>query len=239
MPLIDLSLPIVEEMAHHPLHPRSLVVLDGTLDHRTTRRWMGEHPKHGRVSFKNEQLVLSGHAGTHVDAPLHADPEGGDVVSIDLSACIGPASVLDLRSAAGPHVSITVDVVAAAAHGRELASVVLLLTGWADVLALDPVTYYTSCPGLDDEAACWLREQGARCVGIDAPSIDTPRAVGAPAHMRFLRERPAIVVIENLCRLEQLPLEVPNFVAAPLPLGGSTGSPVRAFASWPDGPVSR
>jgi len=235
MPLIDLSLRIFEGMSNHPLHPRAPILLDGTMQHRTTRRWMGENSKYGAVSFQNEQILFSGHTGTHIDAPLHGDADGADVASITLSACVGRASVLDLRNAVAPHASISQEqIVEAAGSWRELAPIVLLHTGWTAVLDTDPDMYFRGSPGIDDGAASWLRQQGASCVGIDAPSIDTPRAVGAPAHMCFLRDHPAIVVIENLCRLDQLPAEVDLFVAAPLPMVGSSGSPIRAFALCPD-----
>ena len=230
MPLIDLSLVLYEGMPHHPLHPRSPVLLAGTLQHSTTRRWMGEHPEHGAVSFTNEQIVLSGHTGTHIDAPLHSDPSGVDAGGVDLAACVGPATVLDVRRWSGAHTAIPADALVEALGQRTLAPIVLLHTGRADQLDIDAAVYYGSSVGIDDGAAWWLRAQGARCVGIDAPSVDTPRAQGAPAHMRFLRERPAIVVIENLRGLDEIPPDVSFFAAAPLPLVGSSGSPVRAFA---------
>lgn len=41
---------------------------EGLLAHDMTARWMGKHPELGRVSFVNEQIALSGHTGTHLDA---------------------------------------------------------------------------------------------------------------------------------------------------------------------------
>ncbi|WP_406110440.1 AMP-binding protein [Streptomyces sp. NBC_01003] len=54
--------------------PRAPVVIgtpqpsEGLLAHDMTARWMGKHPELGRVSFVNEQIALSGHTGTHLDA---------------------------------------------------------------------------------------------------------------------------------------------------------------------------
>lgn len=231
MAIVDLTLSIYEGMPHSPMHPRGPVLLSGTLQHRMTRRWMGEDPEHGRVSFSNEQILLSGHTGTHVDAPLHAAVDGGDAGSIELSSCVGPATVLDVRDAAASRTVIPLDALIRALGTRqELKPIVLLHTGWAKILDTDPTRYYQDSVGIDGEAATWLRARGVRCVGIDAPSIDAPSAPGARAHMCFLRESPPIYIIENLCRLDLVPEDIPFFAAAPLPLVGSSGSPVRAFA---------
>jgi kynurenine formamidase len=229
--VVDLTLSIYEGMPQSPMHPRGPVLLSGTLQHRMTRRWMGDDPEHGPVSFSNEQIVLSGHTGTHIDAPVHAVVDGGDAGSIELSSCVGPATMLDVRDAAATAQLIPLSaLVTALGTKRELASIVLLHTGWTRMLSTDPDRYYRDSVGIDDDAASWLRSRGVRCVGIDAPSIDAHSAPGARAHMRFLRESPPVYIIENLCRLDLLPEEIPFFSAAPLPLVGSSGSPVRAYA---------
>lgn len=231
MRLVDLSHRLQEGMPHHPMHPRAPVVLTGSLAHDMTARWMGEHPELGRVSFVNEQIVLSGHTGTHLDAPLHAGTDRPDAAEIDLAACVGAATRLDLRKHCGARVVLTAeDLAAALPEGEALSPIVLLNTGWADTLAEDPDRYYRNSMGLTEDGALFLRDAGVRCVGIDAPSIDAPHTPGAPAHLHFLRRDPVVYVIENLRGLEQLPLQVPHFSAAPLPISHSSGSPVRAYA---------
>jgi kynurenine formamidase len=191
---------------------------------------MGENPDYGPVSFANEYLVLSGHTGTHLDASLHSDPLGESVESIPLEECVGQATKLDLRALCGPRALITAANLVDAINDAEPASILLLDSGWSRRFATDPEDYFRNSPGLDAGAATWIRSKGVRCVGIDAPSIDAPNILGAPAHMNFSRGRPPIHVIENLCNLDALPASVPFFAAAPLPILGASGSPVRAFA---------
>ncbi|MFE7422209.1 cyclase family protein [Rhodococcus sp. NPDC057529] len=231
MHIIDLSYTLTEGMPHHPMHPRAPVVLSGTLAHEMTERWMGEHPELGRVSFVNEQIVLSGHTGTHMDAPLHAGRELADAADLDLACCIGPATCLDLSTHCGPRVVLSADDLRAALpDGETLRPIVLLHTGWSAMHDQDANRYYRHSMGLTEDAALYLRDAGVRCVGIDAPSIDAPHTPGAPAHMHFLRGEPEVYVIENLRGLDQLPVQVPFFSAAPLPIARSSGSPVRAYA---------
>jgi arylformamidase len=106
----------------------------------------------------------------------------------------------------------------------------LIDTGWSRRYIEDPPDYFKNSPGLDDSAVAWIENNGIRCVGIDAPSIDAPHTPGAPAHMRFSRVGSPIHVLENLINLNALPASIPIFAAAPLPLRGATGSPVRALA---------
>jgi kynurenine formamidase len=192
---------------------------------------MGTDSRYGAVSFANEQIVLSGHSGTHIDAPFHADPDGKAADEIDLARVVGPATVIGLRHLSGPRHLVSAADLLASLDGRALdGSIVLLDTGWSATLDRDPREYFANSMGLDESAANWLRDRGVTCVGIDAPSVDAPSRGGAPAHMCFLRGDPPIYIVENLVHLDRLPATGALFVAAPLPLAGSSGSPVRAFA---------
>jgi kynurenine formamidase len=213
------------------MHPVAPKLLSGTLSHSMTKRWMGENATFGHVSFANEQIVLSGHTGTHIDAPLHAYPDGPDARSVDLAACVGPASRLDVRWRQGPRATISAaDLDRAMGARTKPQSIVLLHTGWAERLQTSADDYYRNSMGLDASGSAWVRERGVRFIGIDAPSIDAPNVTGAPAHMEFLRGTPPIYIAENLRGLEMLPDEITLFVGAPLPIKGATGSPIRAFA---------
>ena len=231
MRIVDCTLPLYEGMPGHPLHPTAPKLLSGTLSHRLTSRWMGTNSDFGPVSFTNEQVVLSGHCGTHMDAPLHSDPEGAAAELIELQACVGAATKLDLRHLRGPRVLISAtDLRAAMSDDHRCAPTLLLNTGWSDLLQDRPDEYYRDSMGLDASAVQLVRELHVRCIGIDAPSIDAPNSQGAPAHMEFSRGRPPVYIVENLAHLSELPFDVPFFATAPLPLTGASGSPVRAFA---------
>ncbi len=42
-------------------------------------------------------IAMSTHCGAHVDAPLHYDPQGASIDTLDLGDFIGPARVIDAR----------------------------------------------------------------------------------------------------------------------------------------------
>lgn len=92
--------------------------------------------------------------------------------------------------------------------------------------------------GLTQDAAAWLRERGARTVGIDTCTPETTAgAQASPVHMNFLRPRslggddPVIAIVENLVGIDRIPRRRFRFCGVPLPFDGLTGSPVRAFAT--------
>src|SRR6202012_2129982 len=43
------------------------------------------------------EIVMSTHCGAHADAPLHYDPDGASIDSLDLADFIGPARGIDAR----------------------------------------------------------------------------------------------------------------------------------------------
>jgi kynurenine formamidase len=226
--IVDLSMHLDEQLPHHRLHS-PLRLLPGPLSHWQSGKWLGPG-EYGPVSFANEQIVMGGHSGTHMDAPFHADPAGATAERVPLDDLVGPARVLDVRDGCGPRHTYSLASLQAVAGAAPLPRIVLLRTGWYEMSPTDLRRYFDNSVGISRGAAVWLRECGVSCIGIDAPSIDAPDARGAPAHMELLRRAPTVAVIENLVNLDRLPVDVPLFVAAPLPLKGCSGSPARCFA---------
>ena len=232
--VIDLTWPLWEGMPNSPAHPVAPKLVSGTMSHKATALWMAKSPRYGQVSFASEQFLLAGHMGTHLDAPYHGNPEGATVDAVDLAHVCGEAVWLDVSAAFGPRALVIPAHLeqALAAAGVALAPIVLLYTAWSRNRE-DPRRYFRDSMGLSEEAAVWLRERGTLTVGVDAPSVDPGGSAEVPAHMNFFRPRPgepAICVIENLIRLEEIPRHGFYFVGAPLPLRGVSGSPIRALA---------
>ncbi len=233
--IIDLTWELYEGMPSHPAHPVAPKVLSGTMSHPATRPWFPEATPYGRVSFANEQVIISGHMGTHIDAPFHGDPEGPTVEGIPLDAVFGPAVWLDVSLHCGPRTQITARMLAEAMHqvGGHLSPIVLLHTGWSRFVQEDPRRYFCESLGIAEDGAVWLRTRGARTVGIDAPTVDSPGDRVCPAHMLFLRApdgKPPTYVVENLIRIDQIPSHRFTFAGFPLLLKGASGSPIRAVA---------
>jgi kynurenine formamidase len=78
------------------------------------------------------------------------------------------------------------------------------------------------------EAAEYLLEKSIAALGVDSLSPDPPEALRThPIHPFVLKKQ--VLILENLCNLEQLP-DFFVFLALPLKIRGGSGSPIRAVA---------
>ena len=113
-------------------------------------------------------------------------------------------------------------------HGIDVAGkAVLIHTGWSEHWSTS--TYLNDHPFLTQQAAAYLRDQGAHLVGIDSHNIDdTRRRNNRPVHTILLRND--ILIVEHLTGLEQLPDDQFLFSAIPPKVRGMGTFPVRAFA---------
>jgi kynurenine formamidase len=186
-------------------------------------------------------LATPEHAGTHLDAPAHFDPDGRRIHELPLVELVRPLALLDVRPwvDGNPNVGIGADVVAAL-EGRDGriadGSAVIVHTGW-DAYADTPHRYLgaagaLSFPGLERDAAELLVARGVAGVGIDTLSIDRGDSTTYPAHHTLL---PAgIWQLEGLVNLAGLPARGAWLIAAALPLVDGSGSPARVFAILPE-----
>jgi kynurenine formamidase len=242
---VDLTMSVHEGMASHPFHGRTPLFLSGTLKHdrlypSTDRR----NPYDGsQLSFENANFQMCDHTGTHMDAPVHADPEGIGVDEMAIDYGHGDAVWLDLSAHFDDAAEITAEHLEAAerAGGETVrdGDILLLWTGWSTVLP-DVQRYLYAHMGLTRDAAEWVRAKGVRTMGIDTCTPETVSgAKTSPVHMNLLRPRslggddPVIAIVENLVNINQIPVRRFTFSGVPLPLKGLTGSPVRAFAQVP------
>ncbi|MDQ6841513.1 MAG: cyclase family protein [Actinomycetota bacterium] len=243
--LIDLTMPISEDTASDPSHGRTPVFLTGTIAHDRPYPELGpRNPYDGsRVSFANAGIYMCDHTGTHIDAPLHADPDGQPVDALPLEYCFGPAVWLDLSEHCADHGELDAGHLEAAERrgGERIrdGDILLLWTGWSTVLP-DKQRYVMNHPGITQEAGEWIRSRGVRTLGIDTTTPDTlSNDLPAPVHANFLKpasirpvvsNAPVIGIIENVVNINRIPSRRFRFCGLPLPLVGLTGSPLRAVA---------
>jgi len=105
---------------------------------------------------------------------------------------------------------------------------VILYTGWSKRWGNDD--YFANFPALDKNSAEYLSGFHLKAIGIDAISIDMADSENFEAHHTLLSQE--ILIIENLCHLDEIRQSSFLFSAFPLLIEGSDGSPVRAMASY-------
>jgi arylformamidase len=223
MTIIDLSHPLEPGMPVYPTHPQF-----ASMPWRT-----------GDISSMN-QLLVSEHAGTHLDSPAHFYPNPSDprhlaVADVPLLHLIGPAVKLDLRGTPPNSELGAADIRRWEQEHRPLAKdeAVVFQFGWSAKWRPLPegLEYLEAWPGIDREAAEYLASRGVRGACTDCLGIDGSGTRDLGAHLALLEH--GIFIVENLCALEKVPQEF-LLVTLPLKITGGTGSPIRAVALLPD-----
>lgn len=201
--------------------------------------------------WAEENVLLSTHLGTHVDAPWHygstcAGQRAKTVDQIPLEELYCPGVVLDLTAKKGTAGAISVDDLKGELDriGYQISpgDAVLLRTDHDKFELSDPARY--CYPGLVRESALWLADQGAKVGGTDALGWDRPfpvmisdwRRTGDKryiwdAHFA-LRER-EMYVVQQLANLDKLPPFGFKVAFFPLHLVGASAAPARVVAFLP------
>ncbi len=180
--------------------------------------------KEGQGWYVVGQMELSGHAGTHVEAPLHALEDGVDVGNLPVEAFFGEAVILDLSAAPGatPVELPALQEAVQMAGGVQQGDIVFIHFSW-DQRADGKYPPYPATAAL-----AWLVEQGIKLLGIDSPGLEVEGDRRLPNH-RLLFGR-GIPLIESLVRLDELGAGRCYVFAQPLPAQGTDAVPLRVLA---------
>jgi arylformamidase len=182
----------------------------------------------------SQSLRLSGHSGTHVDAPVHVIDGLASIDSFAPDRFVGPGVVLPLIR--GPRDTIDAADLEAASGGLVRAGdMVLLHTGW-DGYYGQPA-YLDDYPALTVDAADWLLDHGVRLLGLDMLSPDLPPVRRAPdahlvVHQRLLGND--VLIAENLTGLAPLAGRRVRVSALPIKVAAGDGAPARITAELAD-----
>jgi len=202
----------------------------------------------GGLGWAVEEVTLSTHSGSHLDAPYHYHPtmDGGKrswtIDEIPLDWCMGPGVKLDFRDRPDGHrVSAAEMEAALKAIGHKLQPGDILLTNTgADKYWGKPEYLVRGC-GMGREATLWLTKQGVRVVGTDAWSWDRPLPLIAKEFQQtrdpsiiweghFAGIEKAYCHIEKLANLDKLPPDGFTFCCFPIKIKGASAGWIRPVA---------
>lgn len=207
--------------------------------------------------FAEDVVQMSTHNGTHVDALSHAwmgdqlynghpaasirSTKGAQRLGAEkLLPTLTRGVLLDLVALRGAPLpestSIEIDELerayTAAGAAPQAGDAVLIRTGWWE--SVPTSAYYENEPGISGKAARWLGDQRVSLVGADNYAIEVqpaPQGQTFPGHLELLHGA-GVPLIENLDLSTLASTGATTFllVFAPIPLAGSTGSPVNPLA---------
>ena len=174
------------------------------------------------TEFHIGRISMVANTGTYIDSPYHRYADGKDVSGFELDEVAELdgtlVRVVGMKDrASDPPAFASIDL-----RGKA----VLVHTGWDRHWRTD--AYFEGHPFLTEDAALYLRDSGARLVGIDSLNIDDIADLRRPVHSILLRA--GIPIVEHLCGLEQLPDAAFRFFAVPVKVKEMGTFPVRAYA---------
>jgi arylformamidase len=200
---IDVSVPLKAGMVHWPGDPALEITQVKSLDRGDSCT----------ISF----LEMGVHSGTHMDAPAHFVRGGQTIDQLPLDAVIGPARVIDIRSA------VSVEPNELARHRIRRGERILFRTRnsrrcWRGNSFVEDFVYIS--PG----AAECLAERQVRMVGIDYLSVGAFKKDGRETHLALLGVGIWIIEGLNLSKIRPGPVDL---ICLPLKLLGAEGAPAR------------
>lgn len=211
--VIDLTQLLNEQMAVYPDTTPPTFEVTNTVD---------------KDGYREHQISLLSHTGTHIDAPCHIFQHGRTLDQFIMDKFIGSAVVIDCRG----RNEISLEYLQTFESRIAEVDFVLFFTGWQDKWGTKD--YFDNCPIPTIEAARWLTSFKLKGVGVDSFSldkIDSALAVNGESllnhHILLGKE---ILLIENLTNLDKLPDGVFTLQCFPLRVENADGSPIRAVA---------
>lgn len=177
------------------------------------------------TEFNIGKIEMVANTGTYVDAPFHRFANGKDLSELPLSSLAELPGVV-FR----PDTSRSRAIDASAFAGVDVQDkAVLVHTGWSKHWTTPQ--YFEGHPFLTLDAAQFLKDSGAKLVGIDSLNIDSTDDGARPVHTALLGAD--IPVCEHLCNLDLLPNSGFLFSAVPVKVRAFGTFPVRAYAYLP------
>ncbi len=174
------------------------------------------------TEFQIGRIDMVGNTGTYLDTPFHRYEDGYDLSGLSLDSVSNvPATVVRVTGFPGRALDWT-HFTEIPVHGMA----VLVHTGWDRHWRTD--AYFEGHPYLTAAAAEYLRDAGAKLVGIDSYNIDCTDGGERPVHSILLHA--GIPIVEHMTNLATLPDQAFRFFAVPPKIQGMGTFPVRAHA---------
>ncbi|WP_298491413.1 cyclase family protein [uncultured Maritimibacter sp.] len=206
----------------------------------------------GGEGWAIEQVTLSTHNGTHLDAPyhFHSTTNGGEraftIDEMPLEWCWARGVKLDFRHFGDGYVVTAADIEAELARiGHELAENDIVLVNTAAGAAYGTPAYVATGCGMGREATNYLTSRGVKITGTDAwswdaPFVHTAKKVAETGDAGLIWEGHragmdrAYGHIEKLANLETLPPTGFEVICFPVKIKAASAGWCRAVAVLKD-----
>ncbi|CAH1790899.1 unnamed protein product [Owenia fusiformis] len=191
-------------------------------------------------------LEISEHMGTHVDAPVHFALGGRMVNELKLTELHGPAVVIDIRKKAEKDSNACLELVDILAWEEEFGeipkgAVIVQYSGWGQYWG-DSEAYVgpqttdgrlsIESPGLHPDAVNWLlQNRDINGFVMDTRSCDSGANTGTYLAHRAIMENDKWCV-ENGANIDKIPRHGSEIYILPMKVEYGSGGHVRMFSIW-------
>lgn len=165
--------------------------------------------------------LMTAHAGTHVDAPLHFIANGGSIDDVPLPILMGRARVVDCSPDA-----LAVDATELNKHSWRGAKRILFRTRNSRNSWMIDAKFHQDFTYIAPDAAQLMADSGVELVGIDYLSAEKFGATEAKTHQTLLGRN--IPIIEGL-DLRKVEAGDYDLIVLPLRVVGHEAAPARAL----------
>jgi kynurenine formamidase len=233
--VVDLSWPFDRNTLYWPNSPGGFEL-----------QQLAHGPTPGGYFYSSNSFRSPEHGGTHLDAPIHFSETGITVDQVPVRQLVAPAIVIDVtaQAATDPDYRLTREDVLRweTAHGQIApGTIVLLRTGWGLKYSSRKAYFGDDTPGATDKlhfpsygaeaARLLVEERKVGAIGVDTASIDYGQSRDFIVHQIAAAKN--VPGLENVARLEAVPVTGAWVIALPMKIGGGSGGPVRIVALVP------
>lgn len=165
--------------------------------------------------------LMTAHAGTHVDAPLHFVAKGASIDQVPLPTLMGPVRVIDCSPDA-----LAIDAAELGKHNWRGAKRILFRTRNSRNSWMTDPNFHQDFTYIAPDAAQLLADSGLELVGIDYLSAEKFGAPEARTHQILLGRN--IPIVEGL-DLREIKAGEYDLIVLPLRVVGHEAAPARAL----------
>lgn len=219
--IVDLTLPVEE-------HWRYPIKFETVKSHANKDRWQC-------VAYN-----LQSHWFTHIDAPIHHDPNGVTLDAYPIENwCISDCLILDLTDVPD-NVGITGEMLEEA--NKEYADkhfdALIIRTDRGKKVSWKEYEFWDNSPWVTEDGGIWIKNYAPKVVGYDFPQDYDIRKIRTakpedpivqPVHEHVLKEG-KILQIEYMTNLWNVKAPVCKLIALPLNTQHADGSQIRVIA---------
>jgi arylformamidase len=200
-----------------PLDPTTTPTYPG--DTRPKFEFLRSFPNGDKVTLSS--YLMTAHAGTHVDAPLHFVAKGASIDQVPLATLMGPARVIDCSPDA-----IAIDATELNKHNWRGAKRILFRTRNSRNSWMADPNFHEDFTYIAPDAAQLMADSGVELVGIDYLSAEKFGAPEAKTHQILLGR--SIPIVEGL-DLRAVKAGDYELIILPLRVVGHEAAPARAL----------